>query len=395
VDGDGNDDLAIGHGEINYSSGGGSLITQFDVSVFYGDGTAWSGVKNDSSADVIIERELGVTSGDAIVIHLPFEIMDVDSDGAGEIVVRSPAQYSASGSDEIEVVKGALYSGTISMADELAFRVVDDTGFGLGDFKAFKADDSTDMWFYMSQPLFDDGNGLYTEEGKTLFGAMPDGTDASYDVSAIATASFIPLSGGQMGSGGVVLADINEDTALDAVFTAPYLETTSYYNGGIWLVNSLASSLSQETPTGLDPDTEAMTTVHGDDAYQMFGLSVVDFGDLNGDGYRDIAVREGNYDSVKSDSTASYFMDTIWVLSGEKMMGADAGDMEPDDAVLLDFLYESDLARTGFPMNSSDFDGDGKDDFSMTAQSFPTTDASGAMTLSGKIYVYVSGINGW
>ena len=60
IDGNGTDDLAVAHGEINYSTTGGSLKSAFDIALFYGDGTAWSGMVNDTTADAILERELGV-----------------------------------------------------------------------------------------------------------------------------------------------------------------------------------------------------------------------------------------------------------------------------------------------------------------------------------------------
>jgi hypothetical protein len=116
---------------------------------------------------------------------------------------------------------------------------------------------------------------------------------------------------------------------------------------------------------------------------------------MNGDGYHDIIVREGNLDTAKSDASASYFQDVVWILDGSKLFGPDAGDMEPEDAILLDFYYEEDLARTGSSLHSADFDGDGVTDFSIGAQMFPTADSSGNLYYSGKVYVYVSGINGW
>jgi len=118
-------------------------------------------------------------------------------------------------------------------------------------------------------------------------------------------------------------------------------------------------------------------------------------GDMNGDGTRDIIVREGNYDSAKSDSTATYFQDMVWVLSGEKLMDSTTGNVSLDDAVMLNFVYEEDLARSGSSFSSADFDGDGQDDFTIGAQLFPTTDSSGVSHYTGKVYVYVSGINGW
>ena len=105
--------------------------------------------------------------------------------------MRAPTTYSTSGSDEIEIVLGAAYTGTQDFEDIDVFRIIDDEGYGVGTFDAFQGDGEAGQWFpNISQPAYDNGAGLYAPEGKASFGAMPDWTEESYNLSEIVTASF-------------------------------------------------------------------------------------------------------------------------------------------------------------------------------------------------------------
>ena len=394
LDGDGFQDLLLSHGEINF----GTFVTQFDVEVFYGDGTAWSGAMSDSDSDATLERELGVTAEVASVVSSGMNVQDFDGDGQDDIAILIPGAYTTSEADEIMVLEGDRYSGTSQFSSIALWTLADDDTDGddvalsgitrIGDLDA----DGVDEW-WVSQPSYSsdpDATEIPTE-GRGSIITLPT-TSGTHNLSDVENWTFLGTNDAYFGT--AVFTDVNGDGNVDALMAGnSYDDGEDTNNGAVWFIDDLASELSVlSSKTDIDVEGLAYSYMYGSSEDDYLGAGLLAVGDLDGDGFEELLVRERNYwsDSITYESGTD---DIQWVVSGAKLMGT-SGEVSISDLGIQEFDYEDSFAATGSSLASADIDGDGRPDIAITAPLFGS-DGLSAGGEAGKVYVYLSTDWGW
>jgi hypothetical protein len=194
--------------------------------------------------------------------------------------------------------------------------------------------------------------------------------------------------------GTAVFTDVNGDGNVDALMAGnSYDDGEDTNNGAVWFIDDLASELSVlSSKTDIDVEGLAYSYMYGSSEDDYLGAGLLAVGDLDGDGFEELLVRERNYwsDSITYESGTD---DIQWVVSGAKLMGT-SGEVSISDLGIQEFDYEDSFAATGSSLASADIDGDGRPDIAITAPLFGS-DGLSAGGEAGKVYVYLSTDWGW
>lgn len=138
-------------------------------------------------------------------------------------------------------------------------------------------------------PLFDNGQ---TDEGRVVvyYGGVNGMQSANVWLSEINLAGS--LFGTSVSGGG----DINGDGYADIIIGAPRFTAGQNNEGGMFVYNGGANGIS----------TTASFTAESDQVDAAFGTSVANLGDVNGDGYSDVAVGAPAFDNGNTDEGRTY-----------------------------------------------------------------------------------------
>ena len=382
LDGDGNDDLVTGRGEIDYLD---YYVADFELVIWYGDGAKFAATADESTADARFEMTLGVTPDIPSVYGRSFTADDLDGDGAAEIVVINDADADlAEADDTFYVLGGGRYSGTYQLADEAIARI---RGEGLSAATRLPDLDGDGV-----SELFLGENG-YTGPDTSSDTSPDTSSDTSSDPVYLGRASLLEgdvqtegdvgelAYGFWTGSGAVELGfagaagdfdgDGLQDVAISTIADDAGAEDGGAEDAGAIYLFAPAEGV---VPAAGSSD-DATTVVRGTSVTGYLGYTLQNVGDIDGDGADDLLTAE-----IYGDSTYG----RIWLLSGATSVD---GAATPDAAALYAWTGEQANALTGNALAAGDLDADGVTDFVVSAYAY----MSDGVTSNGKVYLLLSG----
>ncbi len=368
VDGDGHDDVVISRGEIDYSS----YQADFGLLIYYGEGKAFDPSLSDAQADAELTLEMGVTAGKPVVYSIPFQLGDLDGDGAAELIVNwsSDKNYDPSA---LLVVDGARYEGALALDDYLSDWFTPSQDYSLARVRVVSdldGDGNLDL-FAGEAYYYEDESDTGDPEGRASFTSGLQG----FDGEAITAAAHALLDGTDDLYFGYDMAtgDFDGDGLDDGAIAAIGDATDSEYGGGIYVYSDMASYLSGAPK---DPVNDADGHIYGTTANGLLGYRLHEAGDLNGDGYDELLASE--YYGGSSNQGR------IWLLSGLLL----SYELPVEEAALLAFQGDNSDNSVGYDLvGGVDFDGDGLPD---VAYSAPAWDNSDSTPQSGRVAVHLS-----
>ncbi len=335
VDGDGYDDILVG--AIGYSNG---RTYEGRVQVFHGSATgldttsSWSG---ESNQDYGYMGQVVAGAG------------DVDGDGYDDILVGVPSYDIQTTSTLTDAGRARVYLGSSTGVSTTAHWTLNGTSaydsLGYASGSAGDIDDDGYDDLYVSLPRTD------TDEGEVrVFHGSSSGLSSTADWTADGATGSL-FFGHQVAAAGDVDGDGYDDLAIRADLDA---------EGEVQVYLGSSSGLSSS------PDW----TVSGDEEGTDFGRGLAGAGDVNGDGYDDLAI------GVPGDSPTSDSEGTVRVY-----LGASTG-LESDPAwTARSFEFNG---RMGYQVaGGGDVDGDGYDDLLVSAPWFGSIASN-----TGRVYLY-------
>ncbi len=378
-DGDGILDLATTRGEINYTT---TYTTEFDIVVWFGDGTGFSADLDDSDADAVFRFDLGAEAGGSSLYTRNVAAGDIDGDDAAEIFINMDEGANIDGSaqngdDTVWILPGGSWSGVYDLDDEVSVKIAYDDGAIVQEMAVVKdmsGDENDELFLGQAGFDADPGGSTTTYEGLGAFISDPSGTTST--ASELAFASLVGEADDALAFG-ASFADLDGDGNLDGLLNAYYDDTAVTYGGGLYLYENLPSLL---TDTELGRADTATGHVYGEDAYTFFGVNSWPVGDLDGDGY--VEVLAGQYAYTEAGR--------FYLLDGQSLF--DEGSVSDAAWAIWEGGATTDAA--GQIAGTGDFDGDGSPDLVLSAPNYLTTSGTTSF-YSGRVYIVLGADAGW
>ncbi|MFA5772608.1 MAG: hypothetical protein WC974_07750, partial [Thermoplasmata archaeon] len=384
LNGDGIDDLAVGAPDATVS---GNANTG-KVYIFYG--TLASGIQSgnaDTVASIIIT---GRNSGDKFGTVVA-SAGDVNNDGYGDLLVSAPPAQSRG---EIYVFHGSSTGITQTSASNANTKLLGDQSNNLlgtsissaGDINNDGYDDIIVSAPYYSDNTDPDPAKRFSNCGKVYICL---GSSSGIYTGSITTISSISGIRGIVGKQsyqqfGVSVAgvgDINGDGYADIAVGAPNtMDESSSTPGRVYIYHGNANGIvSAGNTIAASDSTYAKTIINGENNYDNFGYRVAGIGDINKDGYSDLAVSATKYDVSSSDDYGRVYIFT-GAASG---IGASGVNHNPINvtAGIIDGERSKEIGQC---IAAGDIDDDGFSDLILGA---PSTNNSG-LNESGRAYVF-------
>ncbi|MBK9248721.1 MAG: FG-GAP repeat protein [Ignavibacteria bacterium] len=265
VNGDGYSDLAIGIPDYdNGQTDEGRVLVYYGATTGLGATPNWSMEINQASASF----------GESISGG------DMNGDGYSDIIIGA-TNYTNGQQNEGGVF--VYYGNTAGLSLEPNMTAESDqaaSGFGAavangGD---FNGDGLTDM--YIGAPMYDNGQ---NDEGRVyVYNGKYSGLSANANWS-VENSQALAEHGYSVSSAG----DVNGDGYADVLVSAPYFDATFVDEGRVYLYLGGPTGLSTTPISSLSPVAQASA---------LFGWSVSGAGDINADGFSDIIIGDPYYD---------------------------------------------------------------------------------------------------
>jgi hypothetical protein len=392
-DGDGHQDLVLQRGEIDYAS---TYVTDWSLVYFYGDGSGFNPSLTDSDADAELVYELGVPTETASVYSNHAETVDLDGDGAAEIILTmGSSSFSVfDGEDRVVVVPGGAYTEDGNLSEQITHMVAAHTPYQLSratPLSDLDGDGAPDLAImsYGWASNYDDASdeehpdyGEYLWEGRVDFIASLPEPGEDHQVEDLSWGSHEASRDQFLYGYTAIDGDFDGDGLTDLVVSLiGETPNGSENGGGIMLFSDAASDLGS---SAIDPEDEADAVAYGDIQSIYLGYDLDYAGDVNGDGYDDFIVSAPGFAYTSSDGISSYPSSSGWVylVSGALFTG-EVDNLR--DVSLLAWQGEDTTYDTGSKISAQgDIDGDGIQDILIGEQSW------GTKATTGKAYVYLS-----
>ena len=382
VDGDGYDDIVVG----SVAGAGGQATRDGTVYLFYGGPRLRYQRSFDvSAAAVTLVGETGEVSGFRLTVA------DVDGDGFSDIVVAAPG---ANGPDGARTEAGKLYivfggsRATLASRHQLSTdadviihgrRAMDHLGWGLG-VGDVNGDGRADV---LAGAIDADGPGNDREatgEVYVVWGDTRQALNGTHDLATFAGASLLngidvtDLAGFSLDAG-----DIDRDGFDDIVIGAP---TSRGFNNATGGLTGEAYVVFGDTrgniPAQADLATVAGMVIYGAQADDHLGLAV-SIGDIDGDGFKDIAIGASaadGYQDSKPDSGEVHLL-----LGRTRALLPASLDLAVPGVISDVLIYGAEaFAGAGTSLSLGDLDGDGRDDLIVGSPFAPGFTGSGLQT---------------
>lgn len=339
IDGDGHVDLVVSQGEINDPSHG--CVADFELAIFYGTGAPFPSAVEKNEADATLVRASGLEVGGLNIYWKQVATVDLDGDGASEIVVNDyPNALMSEPTGLLWVVAGGRYAGTSNLVDIAAAAISPPMTYGVDALRSLgdvDGDGDGDLFIADDQYVTDAGDtGL--PAGRAYF---VDGPDADGPLLDHAWRDWSGHTGEEFGWDGLA-HDLDGDGVSDAVVSAP---GWSAQTGMLYLYD------------GIPVENEPRTQLTGPTRGGLFGSNLLGVPDQDGDGGGDLLVVE-RYGGELG-------VGTVWLVSGE------AEDGLVSDAALLSWAGEISGTLLGYSVAQGDVDGDGYAEIAIGAPLFP------------------------
>jgi hypothetical protein len=278
---------------------------------------------------------------------------DINGDGYSDVIVGD-YQYDNGQSNEGRAFVYHGSSGGLSTSPDWTAESNQDGGyFGWSVSSAGDVNGDGYSDVIVGADAYDNGQ---TNEGRAyVYHGSPSGLSASPDWTAEsnqANASF----GYSVSTAG----DVNGDGYSDVIVGAPYYDNGESNEGRVYVYHGSSGGLS----------TSPSWTAESDQANALFGYSVSQAGDVNGDGYSDVIIGAHQYDNGQTDEGRAY------VYHG----GSGGLSTSPN------WTAESNQASARFGMSVStagDVNGDGYSDVIVGAWGYDN-----GQTDEGRVFVY-------
>ena len=288
---------------------------------------------------------------------------DVDGDGFSDILL------GATGSDVGHTSAGALYcfcgAGDVPKTTSGWYAQGDQTsgsfGYRLACAGDVNGDGYDDLW--VGAPWYDNGQ---IDEG-AVFLYLGGQLGLAYAPAWWAEGDSEEA---HFGFGLDNAGDVNGDGLADVIVGASWYDGGAASSGAAFLWFGAAGGTPSGNPTNAD------WSAIGTQAGAMFGAGVCGIGDVNGDGYGDIAAGAPYYDNGTTDEGA------VWAYYG--------GPTGP--SATQDWFHDTGSANSGYGLRLStagDMNGDGYSDLLVAAPLYNHPDAD-----EGLISVYLGGEDG-
>ncbi len=315
----------------------------------------------------------GIAANDLAGWDVAF-VGDVNKDGFGDLLIGAPANdkggfkagaaYLIFGSAKMPSMLTPLTKADVTFT---GVKTKDEAGTKVAGVADVNGDGFSD--FVIAAPMANNGAGkIYLIFGKNI-GWQKEIKLEDADVIFVGekwedNAGFAVASVG----------DVNNDSISDLVISAPRSDSRGNDVGKAYLILGKKSGWQKNISLA-----NADVIFEGEDKYDLFGSSVAGIGDVNKDGFEDIAISAPYHNlNKKKHAGKVYLFFGKAIAAGTKIEASNA------DASLIGDKAEDLLGK--YISNGSDVNGDGFDDFSVVASLKNET---------GKIYLVWGKAAGW
>lgn len=378
VNGDGYDDLFFQRGEIDSST----YQTDFGVLFFYGDGSAMAANVDSFDADAELTLELGVEAGVGTVSSGTQSSGDVDGDGSIDLIfsIGSNTQSAFDYEERVVILPGATYSGDEDMLDYVSHIIAPDQPAQLawaGSTDDLDGDGNPDLLVLSSvysSDLYDTGvsedTGFELEGRADFIGALPASSETELALDDLSDGSYIGSSGMYFGFR-MVEGDFDGDGIQDLVVSSIGADSDGTTNtGGIFFFSNAGADLAASVG---EVETEADAICYGDRTLGLLGYTMLNAGDIDGDGADDLI-------AAKPDVASGYLgKGDIYLILGSTIA---SGAVDWEDTAYMHWRGSYSEDGTGNTMAVGDFDGDGTPDLVIGEPSYSSN--------LGRVYVHLS-----
>lgn len=341
--------------KIDENTTNGPGAASLDVGDFYGYSVAGIGdLDGDGVRDIAVgatEDEGGDLSSGAVYIHF------MNTDGSIDSTVKLD-ENTANGPGAANLELSDNYGTAIASLGDLDGDGVIDLAVGAQDDEVTDADEGVIYIHFMNADASIKSTVRITENTTNGPGALDGGDNYG---SAIAN-----------------IGDLDGDGVIDIAVGARYDEGTETDTGAVY-IHFMNTDGSIDSTVKIDEDTANGPGATNLDASDLYGVSIANLGDLDGDGVIDIAVGAEADEGTASDSGAVYihFMNTDGSIDSTVRIVDNTANGPGTDNIDVSDNYGSAVAGIG------DLNNDGVRDIAVGA-----LNDGGTNSKSGALYIH-------